>query len=287
MSAQRIESTQQGAATLLVVLLLAALVFTVLLFALRAGQASIHSTLAGQDSIEALFLAESGLEQVAQLLGNGTTCSAALMTTHTMGGGGFTISSIATTNFDGATALAANQCRVQVTGTINNSHARRIIEAIIIAGSSGGGALRDGGFSNPAAWDKPVLVSGGALHITSTSDNEQVASIPKGLVTISPAPGSVLIAVQFNYVIIGSVNVQIRIDRSSGGPINVNNGLSGSGSFSDLAIGTFDPNTITNITIKITGISAGETITVDNLYVGPSSGAGSGVTKIASWRETP
>jgi hypothetical protein len=87
------------------------------------------------------------------------------------------------------------------------------------------------------------------------------------------------------------VSFRVRINRSSGGNITLNytgaSALTGSGTVT-VAVGTFNPNTITEIEIEIIGnsVGSGESLRLDNLYVGPTSGVGGSATAaVQGWSE--
>lgn len=89
------------------------------------------------DSIEALFLAESAMENVAgRVAMNPTTwtCTGAFMgvgeTPVTLGRGTYEIVSVATTDFTGAT-LASSMCRVRVRGQITSTNVTRTLETVV------------------------------------------------------------------------------------------------------------------------------------------------------------
>ena len=123
--------TQRGAVTVLgalFVIITLALMIEVLH---RSAGSDILDTATQNSSVEALFLAESGLEHAAARLGAGT-CDASLTGTFSFGGGSFTIDDLGAgfnTDFSGA-ALPATDCRVRVTGNVPTPTAQRVIEAI-------------------------------------------------------------------------------------------------------------------------------------------------------------
>lgn len=131
MNRSKLRIRQRGAVSIIAALMLAVLVTAMLLFALRDSDTAINDTLNQDDSTAALFLAESGLERAVNLLASGTACDASLISSHTMGKGGFDVTAGQTTDFDGVTALPAGQCRVQVTGRISNKNTQRTIQGVI------------------------------------------------------------------------------------------------------------------------------------------------------------
>ncbi|MCO6412966.1 MAG: hypothetical protein J5I92_09495 [Thiogranum sp.] len=121
---------QRGAVTLigaLFIIITLALMIEVLH---RSAGSDILDTAAQGNSVQALFLAESGLEHAAARLGSGT-CDASLTGTYPFGNGSFTIEDLGpgfVTDFSG-TALPATDCRIRVTATLPVTGAQRVIEA--------------------------------------------------------------------------------------------------------------------------------------------------------------
>lgn len=124
MRAQRI--TQRGVAALMAVLFLLFMLGVVLVIANQMAATDVHDSAAQNSSVEALFLAESGLERATQLHGTGVACGAGLMEgSMAFGRGEFEI--IAPTPF-----LVGALCRVRSAGRIGN--VTRVIEGDISAG---------------------------------------------------------------------------------------------------------------------------------------------------------
>lgn len=130
---------QQGAGLLIPVLLIVTVAaFAVIVTASQSG-GDIQSSDANADSIQALYLAETGVERALKGFATGTACGALLAQTITdlstigLGTTAYTITIGAglTTDFSGVTALAATQCRVPVTGTVIASNVSRTIHAIL------------------------------------------------------------------------------------------------------------------------------------------------------------
>jgi len=108
----------------------------VLVIAHQMAATDVHDSGAQNLSVEAVFLAESGLERARRRFGDGTACTAlGVDGPHNLGQGSFTVNSGATTDFDGVTVLPVNQCRVQVTGRITATNVARTIEGIIQMGA--------------------------------------------------------------------------------------------------------------------------------------------------------
>ena len=136
---------QRGAGMLVVVLLLLTVAaFAVIVAASQSG-GDVYGSDANADGMQALFLAESGIERALKRFATGTACSAALGETitdlSTLGLGTTThrivIGTGLTTDFAGV-ALPATQCRVPVTGTVLGRNISRTVHAIVDRNLLGG-----------------------------------------------------------------------------------------------------------------------------------------------------
>lgn len=140
---------QRGAATLIAAVLLLSVVMVALSLGLLNATTDITDTSLQGDGVEALFIAESGLENAVHRFDNGTACGA-LALSDNVGRGSFSI------NNGNATGLPATQCRVQVTGTVTQgineqANTARMIEAVITQAVAGGTVtLSNPGFENGA-----------------------------------------------------------------------------------------------------------------------------------------
>jgi hypothetical protein len=129
---------QRGAGLLIVVLLvLTVAAFAVLVAASQSG-GDIHATDANADSLQALFLAETGVERALKRFATGTACNALAETitdlsTIGLGTTGYsiTLSNGVTTDFAGAALLPNTQCRIAVTARVVASNVTRTIQAIV------------------------------------------------------------------------------------------------------------------------------------------------------------
>lgn len=119
---------QTGAVNLLVVLFLIIVIMTVLGITLSMNASSILDSNQQNNSVQALLLAESGVENAIQRFQ--TTACGSLAQTVTQGNGTITIGAGTSTDFSGA-ALASNRCRVAVGAQITGTSVVRNIEAII------------------------------------------------------------------------------------------------------------------------------------------------------------
>ena len=129
---------QRGVGLLIaVVLVITVAAFAVIVAASQSG-GDIHGSDANADSLQALFVAETGIERALKRFATGTACGAGLVETindlSTIGLGTTThrisIAAGLTTDFAGA-ALPATQCRVPITGTVLASNVTRTIHAIV------------------------------------------------------------------------------------------------------------------------------------------------------------
>ena len=144
---------QRGAVTLIGALFIIITLALMLAVLQRMAGSDILDTAGQAGSVEALFLAESGLESAASLYSTGT-CDISLTTgsPFTFGSGTFSIEDTGSnfnTDFSGA-ALPAGECRIRVTGNVAALGAQRVIEAIFSKG--GGNLLADAN----ANFDEPV-----------------------------------------------------------------------------------------------------------------------------------
>ena len=172
---------QRGAAMLVVVLLvLTVAAFAVIVAASQSG-GDIHGSDANADGMQALFLAESGIERALKRFATGTACGAGLaetindLTTIGLGNGTHrvVIGAGLTTDFAGV-ALPATQCRVPVTGTVLASNVMRTVHAIVDRNLLGGVT----GVFNPA-FNNP-LTAGAPSSWTLTQPAGQVGYANNG-----------------------------------------------------------------------------------------------------------
>lgn len=128
------EPEQIGAISVISVMLLAAVVMLVLVMSIQISTTGVNDTLNQSDSVAALFLAESGMERASWNFGNTGVCDGTLAEGPiNQGSGSFAIADLGggfNTDFRGA-VLPAEQCRVQVAGTVSRSNTSRTLEAIL------------------------------------------------------------------------------------------------------------------------------------------------------------
>ncbi len=165
----------RGAATLMAVLFLLIVVAFAVLAAIRMSGSDVIDTSLGQSGLNALLLAESGVERAAARYVSGTACTALSVDgPHTLGQGSFTVNGAYSTDFSGA-KLPADECRIQSVGAVGV--VQRTVQAILQLPASapgfvvgnGGVALHCGG-SGGSASCKPTG--------TNTTDNLVGVSCP-------------------------------------------------------------------------------------------------------------
>lgn len=130
-----VQTAQRGVAALMAVLFLVFMLGVVLLLAHQMAATDVYDSGAQNNSVEALFLAETGVERAAWRFTNGTACSALAEAAILHGRGQFTIAAGQSTDFNGA-ALPGNQCRLRATGQITGTTVARTIEGIAQSGAS-------------------------------------------------------------------------------------------------------------------------------------------------------
>lgn len=122
---------QRGAVTLMGALFIVVTLALMIEVLHRSAGTDLLDTAVQSSSVQALFLAESGLESTAARLAAGT-CDASLSGTYNLGSGTFTVQDIGgafNTDFSGG-ALPANHCRVRVSGAVPALGTQRVVEAI-------------------------------------------------------------------------------------------------------------------------------------------------------------
>jgi hypothetical protein len=129
---------ERGAGLLIPVVLVLTVAAFAVIVAASQSRSDIHGSDANADALQALYLAEAGVERALKRFATGTACDAGLAETisdlSTIGLGStafrITIGTALTTDFAGA-ALVATQCRVPVTGTVLASNVSRTVHAIV------------------------------------------------------------------------------------------------------------------------------------------------------------
>ena len=127
---------QRGAGLLVAVLLIVTVAaFAVIVAASQSGGDMRASDLHA-DSLQALLLAETGVERALKRFATGTACAGLaeaindLASLQMPGGGTIAIGAGLATDLAGA-ALPATQCRIPVTGTVSGSNVARTVHAVL------------------------------------------------------------------------------------------------------------------------------------------------------------
>jgi len=130
---------QRGAVTLigaLFILITLALMIQVLH---RMAGSDILDTAVQNDSVEALFVAETGIEHASFLYANGTACPGLIGVNDNAGRGSFTISNA---------FLVGTDCRIRVQGTVGSTgtaQANRTVDADLRLAAADGWIVGDNG----------------------------------------------------------------------------------------------------------------------------------------------
>ena len=143
---------QRGAVTLLGALFLIIVIIVLLDSVQRMAASEITDTALQNDAIEALFIAESGLERAAWRFSTGDTCASLAGETDTLSRGSFQLLS---------SVLVGSLCRVRVAGSVVTTSAantvRRTIEGDFTPGSTPGGTWvvgrKQSSSANISRWD--------------------------------------------------------------------------------------------------------------------------------------
>jgi hypothetical protein len=120
-----IRSREAGAVNLIAVLFLGTGILAVLATVVVMNASSLTDSARLSRSVQALLLAESGVESAVRQYGTNGTCDATGVGvgSSSQGSGSVSIDNAFTTDFSGV-VLAANSCRIQVTGTAADNTAR-------------------------------------------------------------------------------------------------------------------------------------------------------------------
>ena len=158
---------ERGAGLLVaVILVITVAAFAVIVAASQSG-GDVRGSDLHADSVQALLLAETGLERALKRFATGTACAALgpenlnnLGSLQMAGGGAITIGAGLTTDFSNPPVnLPATQCRIPVTGTVTPSNVSRTIHAIVdrnLLGGVTGGAPFNADFNNPTTVGAPT-----------------------------------------------------------------------------------------------------------------------------------
>lgn len=169
---RRARATQAGFIVLIGAVFLLSVLALVIAFAAAMTAADVRGSEMLDEDIEALVIAESGLENALGRLSDASAvCDATLALTRPLGRGSFAIGNGLTTDFTGA-ALPADQCRVQVTGRIPIGNGARTIEGIAAIGGGGigfDGASNGSSNSSPFGWNHTVGAGTNRLLVVGVS----------------------------------------------------------------------------------------------------------------------
>lgn len=166
---------QRGASLLIPVLLLVTAGAFAVIVAASQSSGDIQGTDAQAESIEALYLAETGVERATRRFFTGTACAALSETITNLSTIGFAtqgrsiaITAGANSGQDfGGVAMPATQCRIQVAGQLTASGTRRTVQAIIDRSDNFVGTPLVAGYDNPAGATNPAASwTGGAYDYT-------------------------------------------------------------------------------------------------------------------------
>ncbi len=303
--------TQRGAATILAVVFLVISVSLMVVAALNMAGSDITDTALTHDAIEALFIAESGVEHAAHAYANGTPClDLAPFGPVVLGRGQFQLVAAAITDFYGS-PLAAGQCRIEVRGQAGVRDATRQIDVILRAGGNLlandnanfddpeiGPGPPDGWSLSPGGWDD----SGGpdnsrSAYVTKPNGPVDVTTAGAFGLTAFTVTAPTTLTMDFDYHVSGGgspqeLHLSFRLEDSDGNVYTHSSGepfKSGdtggyvSGSV-DISISGSGPVTITTLEFELVA-KAGQAkqIWLDNLVL--TDPASPVTTAVIAWRE--
>lgn len=144
---QQLPARQRGAALVVAAVFLVAVMVVLGDVTLRLSATDVTDSALQADAVDALFLAETGMEYAAQRLGNGVACAGLVMgSAVSFGRGDFQVTQ--------ATDVSGD-CRVRVTGRVlfggSSLRAQRTVEGLLSA--SGAGAVAVGNNGTILHWD--------------------------------------------------------------------------------------------------------------------------------------
>jgi len=128
---------QRGAGLLVAVILIVTVAAFAVIVAAGQSGGDVRGNDMHADSLQALYLAETGVERALRRFATGTACAGLAevindLASLQMAGGRIDILAGLTTDFSGAALVASQtQCRVRVTATVNASNVSRTIHAIV------------------------------------------------------------------------------------------------------------------------------------------------------------
>lgn len=280
-------AVQRGVAALMAVLFLLFMLGVVLVIANQMAATDVHDSGAQNLSVEALFLAESGIERASRRYrDNGALCAA-----NGLVEGPLTIVAGSNRQFRIVSSAGnAATCTVDARGEIGNIRRQA---RVILQRTTGGGVIVDPGFDNPGLWPSGgsnATIAGGVATFVNPAGpgatRDQLRANPPGAVDTSAFTPNVNVAMatSFTYTVVGTVNIRVRAQIPGPNPTVTINNLTGSGTITLAALGSFDPTDITRIDVDIQNFGNGESVVLDNFYVGPATGGAATVT-VTDWTE--
>lgn len=173
---------QRGAITLVGALVIIITLLLLIEVLHRMAGSDILDTGLHSDSVEALFVAETGIEHAAYLFANGSACDdLALGGTVSAGRGNFDVN---------ASTLLGDECKIRVTATAGALGAQRVVEAVL---RSGANLLGSAGFDDPYPCFPPnsCAPTGWTLPAGGWRDGEGVsgAADDRAAYVRKPGPG--------------------------------------------------------------------------------------------------
>lgn len=129
---------QRGAAALMTLVFLLIVVGMAVVVALKMSGSDVFDTASQQNSVQALFLAESATERAAARLGGGTACASLAPDTGSLGAGTYSVTSA---------AVVGSNCQIRVSGTVGSATRT----ADVVLSNAGGGAITAGPSMTPYA----------------------------------------------------------------------------------------------------------------------------------------
>ena len=144
---------QRGAVTLMGALVIIITLVLMIEVLHRMAASDILDTAVQNDSVEALFIAETGIEHASYLFANNTACAdLALVGPVSAGRGSFDITT---------STPVGSECSIRVTATAGVLGAQRVVEAVLknegnLLGSANSGFDEPAGTCNPAVGCTPT-----------------------------------------------------------------------------------------------------------------------------------
>lgn len=181
---------QRGAVTLMGALVIIITMMLMIEVLHRMAGSDILDTAAQHEAVEALFIAETGIEHASYLFANNTACAdLALVGPVNAGRGGFDIS---------ASTLVGSECSIRVTATAGVLGAQRVVEAVLknegnLLGSANSGFDEPAGTCNPAVGCAPTgwtLPAGGWQDLGGpTASSGPPVVYDRAAYVVKPSPG--------------------------------------------------------------------------------------------------